>query len=152
MRVGRNKHGFTLAEVMLAFALLTTTILTLVALSLYAAKAGQKSTNAVDASQLTMTLLKRISHQAASDPAFWASDHQTTPYLTGKEKVGHTEFDYEVYSQTLTDNRSGSNLGGTGIGNRIKKMDVVVKWFGDDTRSDYGKRSVRDSCLVNESS
>lgn len=147
LRVSR-RSGFTLAEILLAFALLATTILTLVALSFYAYKAGKKSSNKTEASQIAVSLLSSVSHSAASDPAFWSADHLSTPYRSGTRKVGKTEYEFEVFSETLINETNGDPLGGAD--NRIKKIDVVVKWFGDSNKEGFGKRSIRNSCLANE--
>ena len=146
-----GSRGFSLAELLLAFGLLTISILALGGLSLSAIKASQKSSDVVDASQVAVQQLARVSETAKADPSFWAADHQGTPYTNGTIKVGKTEFSYEIFSQTLQNAVTSQELGNGVAGNRIKKMDIVVTWFGDAEREGYGKRSIRESCLVNES-
>ena len=59
LRGQKKASGFTLSEVLLAFSLLAITILTLIALSFYAFKAGQKSSNTTEAAQVAVALLSR---------------------------------------------------------------------------------------------
>lgn len=143
--------GFTIAELILAFGLLSIGILALGALSLSALKAGQKSTNVFDASQVAVKQLATRAEIAASDPDFWDTDHTVTPYAEGTQMVGKTEYQFRVYASTLMNAETGDTLGAGVPDNRVKKMDIVIEWYAESGSSGYGKKSLRQTCLVNES-
>ena len=147
----RSPAAFTLAEVLLALGLVSLTILTLMALSISALKANRKSSYVVDASQVSVKLLAESAERATGDPSFWSNDFRSQPYENGTHKAGTTEYEYRIYAQTLPDALSGATLGSGSPSNRVKKMDIVVEWHAGSAATGYGKKSVRGSCLVNES-
>lgn len=149
MRVqGFKRKGLSLAEIVLSLGLLSVIILVLAGLSYSAATANQKSEHLAVALQLANQQLRRAAQAAAVDTAFWNSDHLSVPWTTGSVKMGSTTYEYEVFDQTLLDD-SGQPLGES-TSSRVKKMDIVVTWFGQGARVGQGERVARASCLVNE--
>jgi hypothetical protein len=144
------RGGFSLAELLLAFGLLTIGILALIGLSITALKSGQKSSDSIDAAQVATRQLADVRQRAASDADFWQAEHKTVPYETGAVRVGKTDFTFECYSETLLNGETGEALGSGVDGNRVKKLDIVVTWLGEGPKSGYGRRTLRESCLVNE--
>ena len=147
----RVRSGFSLAELLFSLGIFTIGILALGGLSLAALKAEQKSVNVVEASQVAVKQLAERSLSASIDPSFWATDHVSTPYAQGSQKVGETEYTFECYDLTVMNSESGDTLGSGVPSNRVKKMDIVVNWYEDSASSGYGKKSLRQTCLVNES-
>lgn len=149
MKAG-SRAGLSLAEVLLALGLLAIGILTLSGLSLSALKAGQKSSSVMEAGQIAVMKLEEVGATARADSSFWLADHLATPYEEGSVKVGKTEYTYRVFSRTLLDQTSGTELGSGVSNNRLKKLDIEISWFGDSQRDGYGKRTLRESCLLNQ--
>ena len=149
-KYGVKKRGLSLAEVLLAIGLLAVGILTLSGLSLSALKAGQKSSQVMEAGQVAVMKLEEIRAGVETDNAFWTADHISAPYRQGTVRIGKTEYEYRVYSQTLLDQTTGAELGSAVPDNHLKKLDIEVSWFGDSSRDGYGRRSMRESCLVNQ--
>ncbi len=92
--------------------------------------------------------LRKAAQAAAVDTTFWDSDHLAVPWASGSVNLGSTTYEYEVFDQTLLDD-SGQPLGES-TSTRVKKMDIVVTWFGQEARVGHGERVARASCLVNE--
>lgn len=132
----------------MALGLLAVGILALSGLSLSALKAGQKSSQVMEAGQVAVMKIEEVSAAARGDSSFWATDHVSSPYTTGSVKVGKTEYSYTVYSRNLINQATGAELGGGS--HRLKKLDIEVSWFGNSSSDGYGKRVLRESCLLNQ--
>lgn len=146
-----SQGAFTLAEILLALGLVALSILTLTALSISALKANRKSSYVVDASQVSVKLMAETAERASGDPGFWDNDFRSQPYEKGTHRAGTTEYEYRIYAQTLPDSQTGATIGSGAPGNRVKKMDIVVEWHAGSAATGYGKKTVKGSCLVNES-
>lgn len=139
-----------MAELILAVGLITLTILFLLGLSTATLRASNKSANLYPGYQVARKELDRVAAAAAGDPAFWIQDYTASPWESGSVRVGGTEFTFEIFARTLIDQSSSAPLGTTtSAENRVKKVDVVVRWWGGD-RQGHGQLMVRASQLVNE--
>ncbi len=135
---------------MVAVGLITVAILFLMGLTTAAVRSSNKSANLYPGYQVARKELARVTAAAATDPTFWDQDYLTTPWESGSLRVGNTEFNFEVFAQTLGDRTTGAPLGtATSANNRVKKVDIVVRWWGGE-RQGHGELAVRATQLVNE--
>jgi type II secretory pathway pseudopilin PulG len=148
--------GFSLGELILAIALLGLAVLALLSVVGSVLKSSAKSNLNTIGMEVARTQLQRTISSALTDSPvgsrdlFWENEYVTSPLSTGTVKISKTDFNYEVYAQTINDVDSGNPLGiGTGNANRIKKVDVVVSWLGG-SRQGMGKTDTQLTRLVNE--
>ena len=149
--MGTRRSAFTLAEILLAAGLITMVLLGLVGLTLGTVRSSQKSADLAAAHQIAKRELDRVIEQSMADSTFWDQEHLSTPWATDTVTVGTTEYEYEVFAQTLQNPSQGGALGtSSSPDNRLKKVDIELRWWGDAERDGYGKLSVRATRLVNE--
>lgn len=81
---------------------------------------------------------------------FWGNPWDVTPYKTGVIRTNETDYQYWLYAETLTDVVTGLPLGGAT--NRVKKVDIVVSWWGAQggSRGGYGQLRYVANRLINE--
>lgn len=128
--------------------------MTLVAATITALQSSEKANRLGPATQVSESLMNRTLYQVANDvPAgtkasFWAASGNWRGPLT--ETIGGVDYQYVISATTLNDADAGGALGGPGPSNRVKRVDVVVNWWGTSSRQGYGKMQVTASRLVNE--
>jgi hypothetical protein len=93
----------------------------------------------------------RADQPAGTKAQFWGGSFVTTPFEAGNLTNNGTSFHYEVRAETVQDT-TGTDVGSTLPSNRLKKVDVVVTWWGSEQhdRSGYGELRVETSRLVGE--
>lgn len=156
--VGRGSDGFSLAEVLLAIGLLAVALLALIAQSTLLAKANQKQDDSAVASDVAQGILERIIRQAEQDPAanqnLWGANSATTALISATEKVGFTEYRYQLFVSDVTSQVTGQVVGTGSTGSespdtRLKRLEIKVEWWGGEvqTHSEAGKLSVEAARL-----
>ena len=134
-------RAFTLAEVLLAVGLAVVVILALLGMGLSVVRSDQKSVDTLSGQSVADGLLEDFLHQAAKDAAdpLWAANSQTQPYQEGQVQVGATSFTYRVYAYDI-DVPAPITPAPPGVPLTIKKVNVLVNWWGSDIadRSGYG--------------
>ncbi|ODT79833.1 hypothetical protein ABS71_00705 [bacterium SCN 62-11] len=154
-----SRRAFSLAELLIAAALFTITILGVMALSLSVLKTQRKANDLGEGKSVAQATLGRLLDQVRTDnPAgtragFFNSNSGTNPFQSGTSRVGRTDFQYRTYVTTVTD-ALNNPLGGTLPNNRLKNVQVEVNWWGADqsqNRSGYGRLSTTFTQLVGES-
>lgn len=151
------RSAFTLAECVLALALLTMILLTLVGTTISSLRASEKSALLGPATQVSDSLMNRTLYQVANDlPAgsnasFWGAAGLWRGPI--QETIGGVNYEYVIYANTVLD-AAGGPLGGAIPNNRVKKVDIRVWWWearsNNGTRQGYGKMEVQASRLVEE--
>lgn len=135
-----HKTAFTLAEVLLALGLITIAILALLAQDTYLLSSNQKLDDTTIACDVATSALARTTQQIERDqPAnrlatAWASNDTLTPFAIGTERVGTTDYSYEVFITDVVNQTNGKILGSgsTGTENpdtRLKLLTVSVTWW-----------------------
>lgn len=83
---------------------------------------------------------------------FFAGNSPPLPPLEGEVSLNKTVFHYRITHQTVTTSGSDPLGGPSGRNNRLKKLNAVVWWAGDESaaRSGYGKLRTEATRLVNE--
>lgn len=151
------ERAFSLAEVLIALAILGIGMLGLISVCSVGLQANKKSLTMLTAEQVADRQINRnITKAVVNDEPpgardrFWRADYPypTTPWVTGVEKVGTTEYKYALYATTV-DAVAGGELGSGVEDNRLKKVDIVVTWWGEQ-RQGYGTLRVNGYRLINE--
>lgn len=138
------RRGFSVAEVLLALALITVTILALLGVSIYSLSADRKSRDLVAGQMVAEQALERLVYSVENnaDAGLWYQNDATTTYA--QEVVTLTPTDYRV-STYVTD------YGGYPIGRRLKLVECLVTWEGaPQGKVRQGRLQVRTSRLVHE--
>lgn len=149
-RIAR-RAAFTLAEVLLALALVTIVLLSVVGLALNAMSAMSKSVDVSAGISVAEQQIERLAYDAESAPssAFWTFNNQVNTYSTGQVTVGASRFNTATYVSDVAD--SGGNF--VVSGKRLKQVKTVVIWSdaGPDGKK-AGKGTLRASAarLVHE--
>ena len=153
----RDSSGLSLAEMMVALGLISVAILAVLALSISIARVNREGTDraigGVVARQLVERLIDglRADIPAGSAADFWDNEHSAAPFETGFFRTNNTDFEYKIFASSVLD-ASGDSIGGTTVGNRLKKVDVFVYWWDSETeeRQGYGKLEIQNTRLVSE--
>ncbi len=151
----RLRRGMSLPEVLLAIALLAITFLSLMSVLASGLRADKKDYVKDSASAAAELILNRELRQIRTSPAakqaFWNSDYpdRNSPYSSGLEVAGSTEFHYDICTRTV-DDTSGSPFNGTE--QRLKQVEIFVRWGGDDTRVGFGSTVYHELRYVSEAS
>lgn len=147
-----------MGELVVAVGIFAVVILTLVALTASGIRAQRESQELANAALVARRQLERELDKVRQDsPAgtrayFWDGDFTSSPFILDRTRVGPTEFTYAIYAHTVDDQISGAQLGTGVANNRLKRVEIVVNWWGSEQqqRQGYGKLSTRASVLVNE--
>jgi hypothetical protein len=155
----RGAKAFSLAELVLSFALITVVLLTVASLFTAAfrtqGKAGRSSIGQKAAETVLVGKLHAIYkgvHPGLTKANFFAQDAPPNPVLEGSLVLSGTEYVYRMDYQTVVDG-AGDPLGRGLPENRLKLVGVTCWWWSADenqTRAGTGKQSVRIQRLVNE--
>jgi Tfp pilus assembly protein PilE len=151
------RRGFTLAELLVSLFLVSVSVLSVVAMGISTLRAQQKDTDRPLGTLAAERVLNERIYAVQSDTlanrnAWWATDHSASPWLVGNLTVNQTEYDYNLYTTTISDT-AGVKLGsGNPSFNGLKKVDVVVTWWnGSKGQTGYGQMQVTKTALVNRS-
>ena len=158
MNSPRNNRGMSLAELMVAIMLLAICILTVLGLSLAVVRVDSKAAETSAGSVVADTLLQEVVAQVKADSppgtkdSFWNNDHEV--WAQGSRVNNGPEFSYWISAVTVT-TTGGDSLGSADLQNRLKKVDVRVRWFNDGSseqsgRQGYGELEATISQLVPE--
>lgn len=130
-------------------------LLTLVALTLSTLRSNQKATLLGPAARAAKTLLNESLYQVEFDRpagtryAFWSTNGV---WRDSSLSSGGVDYQYVIYANTVVDS-SGAPLGAN-LGNRVKKVDLVLWWYNtrprQGTREGMGRLELQASRLVNE--
>ncbi len=162
----RHHFGFSLAEVLLAFALIAIALLALVGHSILLVNSTQKHDDHTIAADVARSVLQRLQQQVKLDrppgrtEQLWLTNSLATPLEEGSLTVGETEYSYRVAVSNVPHASAGTPVGsGAGSGpsarTRLKRVDISVFWWGDageteeaPERSGYGRLQVDSSVLM----
>ena len=153
----RRRQAFSLAELLVALALISVAILSVLALSISVARGNREGVDKTVGTVVASQVLERLVDQLRADvppgtkATFWGGEFTGSPYDTGTIINNKTEYKYEIFARTVTDT-SGSSLGGSTPDNRLKKVDITVYWWDSDSQSHqgYGDLKVTVSRLISE--
>lgn len=154
----RSTRAFSLGELLVALGLIAVAILSLIALSITIARSNRESIDNTVANTVASQLVERLIDQLREDTPtgyrenFFANDYTTTPYDQGSLTNNNTEYKFKIFAKTINDT-SGAAVGGATAKNRLKKIDIEVRWWDSDVQSHqgYGELSVTASRLLGES-
>lgn len=153
MKAGQRAKGMSVPEVLIAIALLAITFLSLMGVLASGLRADKKDYLKDSASAAAELILhrefRRMRNSPAAKQAFWNSDHpdRNSPYSSGEEVSGSAKFHYDICTRTV-DDTSGSPFNGTG--QRLKEVEIFVRWGSDDTRVGFGSTLYREVRYVSE--
>ena len=134
-------RGLSLAEIIVAIAILAITLFSLLSVLVSGMQADKKAFLLATASNLADTELERaIQGVAQADQgtrdAFWNGEfpHPGSPYRSGTRTVNNTQFDFSIHAVTVFDT-SGVAVGDTEGDNdhRLKQLDIYVRWYESST-------------------
>lgn len=152
-----QQRAFSLAEMLVALGLIAVAILSILALSISITRGNQEGTDRAIGGVVARQLVKRLVDRLRADiPAgtradFWDNEHGVTPFEDDVFRSNNTEFQYKIFATSVTDG-TGDSVGGATVGNRLKKVDIVVNWWNSETeqRQGYGQLEIRNTRLVSE--
>lgn len=152
-------NAFTLAEVIVTFALLALVVLAMLGLALSSVKVSSKSSDETRAVLIGKHYLDQQLQFALKDQppgtraSFFDHDHPTNPWQSQEILVGPTRFRVVLSVQTVQSQATGLPLGTqVDANNRLKKIEAQVTWWQDglQNRSGYGRLETRLTQLVAE--
>lgn len=150
----RLRGGFSIAELILAAAIIAVSILTVLVLLISVSRGSRKAVDTTTAQLAAGQVLEKILERAhvTDRPNFWNNEH--TPYVLGNLTVGQTEYNYAVDATTVRD-ASAANVGQVSLGsgqNRLKLVTVTVRWWdsASGNRAGMGKLETRATRVVSE--
>lgn len=152
-REQKPSHGVTLLETLIAIVLLAVTLLSVLATMAPAGKKERQAHLRTAAYDLVRTELEKLSYSVIRDvpsgerARFWDGRFPapSTPFKSGTVTVGRDEFRFEIFAQTIQDS-GGAVLGG--VGNRLKQVEVVVRWSVDGVGR--GRGEIRELVVMGE--
>ena len=153
--------AYSLAEVLLALGLLSIALLALIGQSTLLVKSNQKADDRSVALDLSEQVIKRVSQSAHTDTPpgrnadIFNFSSASTAFLNNQERIGFTDYDYELYISDVENQLSGAVLG-TGLTGtesthvKLKLFQAKVYWWSGKTesRAEYGKLEVETSRLI----
>lgn len=137
-----SRRAFTLAEVLLALALITVALLSLIGLCVQALHTGSKSADLSVGVMLAEQEVERLAYAAENAPgsAFWTTNSATTVYASQTVTVGNGSFDTSLY---VTD------VGGVFAppAKRLKQIHSVVTWTDAGSNGRPGQGRLRATAV-----
>lgn len=140
-----RRSGFSLLEVVFAVALMGIALFVLLRVLVAGLVAQDKTSSFTAAHAVANRLLEREVRDLESRPP---DDNSPRTY---EEKVGHTHFLCEVTSWDVANQVTGKPFG-TANGaddNRLKMLQVRVRWGSDEVKTGAGKQEILVSRLAN---
>lgn len=145
----------TLMEVLLATAILAMALFAILSLASLGLRSGQKSFDQTVAIQVADQQLNQVIVEALTGYSNDLFDqdylYPTNALKTGTTTVGREDFSWAIYAQTVY--RTDSTALGEGSqNNAVKKVDVVVRWWGEQGQGHqgYGRLQCSISRLVGQ--
>jgi hypothetical protein len=164
LKVPHIRHadkGFNLAEVLLAFALVTIALLALLAQSMVMVNSSQKLDDHTVAADVARSITERLAREVLNDqPAgrreeVWLENSVVDPLLSGTETIGGTVYSYRLFVSHVQNAATGSPIGTGPTGDpnaatRLKRIDVTVNWWDSESqdRVGYGDLKVESTRLL----
>jgi Tfp pilus assembly protein PilV len=142
-------RGFTVAEVVLALALISVTVLTLLGLCLRTLQASRKTIDTGSGQMVLEQALEAVAQAAESSDAaaVWASNSATTPYSSDPVLLNDVTYLVSVYA---TDVVAASGLP-FAADKRLKLLRATVEWRDlPQGRMGYGLLRASSTRLVHE--
>jgi Tfp pilus assembly protein PilV len=142
-------RGFSLAEVVLALALIAVTVLTLLGLSLRTLQANRKVIDTGAGQMVLEQALEQMAHEAESSDsvALWSHNSLTVAYSSDPITLGNITYLVSIYAHDLTA-ASGTPFASD---KRLKLLQGSVVWRDlQQGRSGYGQLRAQSSRLVHE--
>lgn len=145
----------SLMEVLLATGIMALALFALLSMASLGMRSGRKSFDQTVAIQVADQQLNQVVVEALTGYSTDLFD-QDYPFpnqalRSGTTRVGRDDFSWSIYAQTIycTDN---SALGAGSEDNAVKKVDVVVRWWGDQGQGHegYGRLQCSISRLVGQ--
>lgn len=157
----KNRKGFSLAEVLLAFALVSIALLALMGQSMVLVNSSQKHDDHMVAADVARSISERLVREVLNDQpagrrqAVWQHDSVNNPFDQGQETIGGTVYSYQLFVANVVNSGTSAPLGTGDSGDldavtRLKRIDVTVTWWGSDTqdRAGYGNLKVETTRLL----
>ncbi len=154
-------RGFSLAEVLLAFALVSIALLALMGQSMVLVNSSQKHDDHMVAADVARSISERLTREVLNDQPpgrredVCQNDSVTIPFDEGPETIGGTVYNYQVFVANVENTETSSPLGTGPSGDlnaatRLKRIDVSVTWWGGDSqeRVGYGTLKVETTRLL----
>jgi prepilin-type N-terminal cleavage/methylation domain-containing protein len=144
----KAQRGFSLLEVLFAIVVMAIALFSMLKVLVWGVKAQNKTEMNVAAYQIANRVLERSVIDLGRQPVDVVFE------VEGEEVVGHNHFFYVVTSTDVENQITGKPFG-TAAGaddNRLKVLEVTVRWGSDPTRPGVGKQEVTVSRLANRRS
>lgn len=140
-----SRRGFTIAEILLALALITVVILTLLGLSIQSLVVGQKSQDLVGGQLVAEQVTERLVYGAESNPAAALWGHNlATHYAQETVTLGPTVFNVTTYVNDVAPTDFAINR-------RLKRLESVVIWQeAQQGKKNAGRLEIRTTRLLHE--
>ncbi len=153
----RSGPGLSVAEVVIAIALLAITFVSLLAVLAGGLRTDRKAYFKDAAASTARVLLTKSLGKVTQDlppgtkAHFWSQDFpdRDAPYLKGEETSGDVTFRYEICTRAVM-STAGVPFGSPN--HRLKQVDIYVSWTSDDERTGYGSTVYRDRRILSEAS
>jgi type II secretory pathway pseudopilin PulG len=155
-----TRRAFTLAEVLLAIGLAAVALLALLAQSTLLVSSNQKQDNSMVAVDVAYSVMEDVAAQVRKDiptgrrsDAF-DQDSTLNVFLDGTERVGHTDYNWQLFVRDVDDTITGSPVGAGASGSnvtKLKSLEIVVSWWeqANNERQGMGKLEIRATKLLN---
>lgn len=139
----KTTRAFSVAEVILATALVAVCLLLVMALLISMLRGDRKAQDLGEAQLASETIVAALMDSVATDTpsgskaAFWSTD--AVAYRVGEMNANHTRFQYQIDLSTVQDTLGapvGTRPGLTN--NRLKQLSITVRWSQGPTATKFG--------------
>lgn len=115
-----SQRGFTVAEILLALALISIVILTLLGLSIRSLQVNRKNLDTAVGQLVANQALERLVYEAEHDSTapVWASNSTTIPFSNTQVTMGDTPFNVTIFASDAL----------SAPGPRLKQLKSRVVW------------------------
>ena len=148
----RKNRGFSLVELMVSMAIISTTLLMIMGVFMTVFKASKKAVDLTAGTIFAESVLNRELRNLMTDPAergkFFQSNNKV--YAEGVDRLNEAYFTYKMYVTDVSFPTSISSR----TDNKMKRVDVIVWWWGTGAekngRDGYGTLRTEVSRIVNQ--
>jgi prepilin-type N-terminal cleavage/methylation domain-containing protein len=137
-----NRSGFSLIELMISMAILTTAILLMAGIFLSAIKTTHKGIDLSSGILVAKSVLSEEIHNietGASGTTVAELFSQNPLSIVGQKKVGNQTFDYTITRSLLVHAVTGDPIGERLADNGLLKVNVLVSWTDNPTQGSPGQ-------------